>query len=225
MKAFLCVMVVLLITLTGCGVIKVDVRVMSPAEATAEAGRSARESCPTIAPISPDTMFETRDGDLTETFDDPVLPGWELAGHTAIQNGVLRLESGDIASAHGAWDDLTLRVRVRPVGEGTVTINYRAKEGVAYRVVLSDEGVLLVRGHIEQPVELATAVVSVPTGEWFQFMVTVIDDQHVISINGETVLTVSDPDPLPPGGITLGATGLSYAEFDDFEVEETNDEP
>ena len=171
---------------------------------------------------------------LTETFDDPALPGWEHSPGVAVVEGVLRVEPGNFCFHGGEWGDftLTLRARLLPpevggdqggAGEGALVISYRVSDAGAYHVLVEGNRLALQREAGGDVVELAAT--SLPpdfggerggAGKWFQLAVTAASGQLTLALDGEPVLTASDPDPLPPGGLAFETLGELTAELDDL---------
>ncbi|MFQ6101354.1 MAG: family 16 glycoside hydrolase [Anaerolineae bacterium] len=153
---------------------------------------------------------------LTETFDDPALPGWEHSPGVHVADGVLHLEPGTFAFHPGEWEDFTLTLRLRLSGEGGLAIGYRTGDAGTYHLLLTGGHLAVQRETGSDIAELAAAEAPVPRGEWFQVDVTVADGQHTVALEGEPVLTAADPDPLPPGGGVFETLGEMSAEFDEL---------
>ncbi len=169
-----------------------------------------------------------QDGSFSETFDDPALPGWERSPEAQAIDGALRIQPGGFAAYLGAaWEDLTLTVRARQIGEGGLLVIYRNTDTGGYGVQLEPGVLLLLRreginGAIS---ELGAAPLAVPLEEWLQIGITVQANTHTILINGQPALTASDPNPLPPGGISLRVIGNATGEFDDLVVSTADETP
>jgi hypothetical protein len=161
-----------------------------------------------------------RDNDFTDSFDDPTLPGWEHTAHVRVINGVLRVEPGNGAFIGCCWGNLSLTVRARRLGNGFLSISYRAGDMGAYNVEFGDTGVSLARLVYGNTLELASAPVVIPAGAWVTLHVTAIGNSHTISLNGKVILEINDPNPFPPNMIGLINEGLEGAtgEFDDLRV-------
>ena len=174
-----------------------------------------------------------RDNAFTENFDDPTLLGWEHTANARVFDGVLRMEPGNGAFTGCCWGNISLTVSARRLGNGFLSISYRAGDMGAYIVELGDHGVTLARAYYGDKVVLASTPVTVPAGTWVTVHITAIGNSHIISLDGKTVLEVQDSNPFPPSMIALvnegteGATG----EFDnlrvigDSELEVTADHP
>ena len=161
---------------------------------------------------------------LSETFDDPTLPGWELGPGAEAVSGVLRVP----APSFGFWNvirgDLTLALRARLIGEGELVIGYFASDTGMYQLALHPTFARLTR----EANGVAQEIVAVPTAiqldDWVQIEIKIVGGEHFISFNGQPLLTGSDANPLPPGGIFLHARGAATSEFDDL-VLATSDTP
>jgi hypothetical protein len=157
---------------------------------------------------------------FTESFDDPTLLGWEHTADARVFDGVLRMEPGNGAFIGCCWGNVSLTVRARRLGNGSLSISYRAGDMGAYGVEFGDTGVSLTRTFYGNTVELASAPVIVLAGTWVTIHVTAIGDSHIISLDGKTILNVRDPNPFPPsmiGLINVGSEGAT-GEFDDLRV-------
>ncbi|MFQ5409043.1 MAG: WD40/YVTN/BNR-like repeat-containing protein, partial [Anaerolineales bacterium] len=161
---------------------------------------------------------------FTENFDDPALPGWEHSPGVSVEDGALRVEPGNFAFHGGEWGDLALSMRVRRLAEGALVVSYRASEAGTYHVLLGADLLALQREAGGVVVELAAAALPPEiggdrggVGEWLPLGVSATGAEHTVTVNGEPVLTVSDPDPLPPGGIGFEALE-AVGEFDDLEL-------
>jgi photosystem II stability/assembly factor-like uncharacterized protein len=155
---------------------------------------------------------------FTETFDDPTLSRWEHPPNAAVIDGVLRIKPGGFAFHPARWGDISLAVHVRLLGEGELLIRYRWSEDANYSVRLRPHGVTVQRQLLGPPTDLGSATASIPPGEWVEMTVTVTGRTHQVTMNGSPLLTATDPDPLPEGGIGLLVEGEAAGEFDDLEV-------
>jgi len=156
---------------------------------------------------------------LTETFDDPGLPGWERSPDVAVVDGVLHVEPGGFAFHPGEWNDFALSVRMRWPGEGeaALTLTYRTSDAGEYALVLNRDQLALQRRVGGAPADLAAVPLEpLPPGEWFQVGVAVSGGEHQVALDGQPVLTASDPDPLPAGGVSVNVMGEAAGEFDDL---------
>lgn len=155
---------------------------------------------------------------LHETFEDPALPGWEHSENVEVVDNALRIGSAGSAFHGGSWGDLQLTIRVRHLGSGEVSILYRDADAGSYAVRIGMDHVALDRRSGEQRVELAAAPNPVGLEEWVHVSITVQGELHDVGLNDRPILSVRDPDPLPPGAIGLGYDGEGAAEFDDLTV-------
>ncbi|HHS96757.1 MAG TPA: DUF1080 domain-containing protein, partial [Chloroflexi bacterium] len=156
---------------------------------------------------------------IAETFDDPALPGWEHSPGVAVVDGALRVESEGFAFHPGEWNDFTLQVRMRWLaeGEGALALTYRTSDAGEYALVLNRDGLILQRRAGGASTDLAAAPIDLPpSGEWLQVAVTVDGDEHRVTLDTQPVLSASDPDPLPAGGVSVNVMGEVVGEFDDL---------
>jgi len=153
---------------------------------------------------------------LTETFDNPTLPGWEHSPGVTVADGVLQIKPGNFCFHGGAWRDFTFTLRARFQGEGALVISYRAGDAGAYHLLITGEEWTLQREAGGIVTDLATAAAPTSRGEWFQTGITVVGGHHTIAVDGKPLLTATDPDPLPPGGLAFETLGELTGEFDDL---------
>lgn len=158
----------------------------------------------------------TQDGS-TETFDDTELPGWEHSPDVAVTNGALRIHPGNFALRLGDVQNPTIDLRVKYSSPGEAVIGYAFREEGRYMLHLGEGRVVLIREGTADGAELAQS--ESPTLQpdvWLQVHIAVNEGQHTITINGETVLTATDPQPLQPGALFLHAAGENPVEYDDL---------
>lgn len=162
---------------------------------------------------------------LTETFDDPTLPGWEHTPEVEVVDGVLRVPALGFAFHGGLWSDLSLTVRARCSGHGDLTILYRWSDVGEYRVRLDGDSVTLQRTAAGLSADLAATPVAISPGEWVQLSVTVAGGEHAVTFDGQSLLAITDSDPLPAGGVGFRVEGEAAGEFDDLEVTAIGEAP
>jgi hypothetical protein len=171
------------------------------------------------------TFVHAREPVLTDTFDDPSLPGWEHSPAATVVQGALRIEPGGFAMHVAFWQDFMLTVRVRYTGEGDLLIRYRWTEDGNYAVRLSPDALAVQRQLLGPPTDLGTAPAAIPPGEWVEVGVTVRGRTHQVTPRGQPALSVTDPDPLPEGGIGFLVEGEAVGEFDGLEVHAAEQPP
>jgi len=157
-----------------------------------------------------------QDGGFTETFDDPSLPGWEHSPNVGVINGVLRIEPGGFALRPGQWNDFTLSMRAKRIGNGFLATHYRASGQGAYIFSFGDVYLSLGRESSGAVREIGFAPIRTSVDQWVQLSISVNGGVHTITLDNQTVLTVTDSDPLPAGGLLLRADGGAMGEFDDL---------
>lgn len=172
----------------------------------------------TLAAISllPTTSRRAQEPGFTEPFDDPTLPGWDYSPNARVDGGVLRIESGGFAFRPGQWGDFTLDVRLRWSGDGAALISYRVTDQARYTVRFGGGSLVLQRESSGTVTELGSASIPIPPNEWAPLGVAVVGGQLKISLHGQPRITATDPEPLPPGGISLAASSGATGEFDDL---------
>jgi hypothetical protein len=178
----------------------------------------------------PALSLQAQEPGFVATFDDPDLPGWEHSPEVFVDDNMLRVPAPGSASHGGEWGDLTLTVRVWHSGEGELVISYRASDGRAYHILLGSDFLALQREAHGAVTDLGNAaplrISTDETGGWVQVSVEAIGETHAVGLNGQHVLSATDSNPLPPGGVSFKALGEAMGLFDDLVVSsESGTEP
>jgi hypothetical protein len=171
-----------------------------------------------VIAIMPLTAVFAQDEPSTETFDDPSLPGWERSPEAVVQEGVLSIAPGNFAVKFGGYGGDALRLKVKYAGPGMVFIRYAMGEGGNYALILFDEAIVLEKVVQDQPSMLSEYPWNGPSGEWMQFQITTTAGQIQVSLDGETIITATDEQPLEGGEIGLWVEGEAAAQFDDLSI-------
>ncbi len=158
-------------------------------------------------------------GVLHETFDSMLLTGWMNSPEVRVQDGALHLPASSAAILPGTWENMTLTIRLQRTGDGGLAIGYRANPEGTYLLLIEDAQLSLQR---EEPgaMSLLGSFSLVPSidPEWFELTITVAGGEHQIDLNGETVLTVTEHNPLPEGGIGFETIHQSVVEIDEITI-------
>jgi photosystem II stability/assembly factor-like uncharacterized protein len=161
-----------------------------------------------ILPVSAQELI------FRDDFDDPDLPGWEVSDGVTVRDGILTIEPGGQAIKEGVFGEAHLTVRLRRIGLGAVAVHYIAGDEGTYFVHMGDEGVGMILDEQGQITDLEHAAVFVPQGEWAELEITWNEELHQVSLNGEFLMEIRPPRPIPAGAIVLRAEGDSIGEFD-----------
>ena len=139
-----------------------------------------------------------QEGGFRATFDDAnALDTWEHSEGVAVVDGALRIEPNNYALLLGyGWEDFSLSVRALRSGDGFLVVSYRATDQGAYTLGFGDEYMALGREEGGASTELTRAPVAAPADTWVQLGITVTGGSHTITLDGQTVLTANDPQPL-----------------------------
>jgi len=172
--------------------------------------------------LAPSTPALAQEEGFKETFDDPSLPGWEHSRETIVADGVLRISPGGFALHIGDWNDITLTIKLRMIGEGEVGLNYYFREGEHYRLILFPSHIALEKEHagIITPMGDIDSD-AVRPDQWITVRVVMDGQQHQIYVNDDLQISATDPEPLETGAILLLAMGEVTAEFDELELQGT----
>lgn len=147
-----------------------------------------------------------QDGTLHETFDDISLMSWRLSLDVLVKDGALHIPSGNAVTPPGSWDAMTLTVRLQRTGNYGPAVGYHSSAAGSYILGIDQAHLTLGREVDGVGTELAhSAPVNIPANTWFDITIIVAGGTHQVALNGETILTVSDPNPLPAGGVAFEA--------------------
>jgi hypothetical protein len=153
-----------------------------------------------------ETQLEVDEVTLTpwfvEDFEGPLGSGW---GEARVANGALQLPPQTwVAYGGHTWGDMTYIIQVRQPGQGSSGFSYHLRGQTTYMVGLGNNTVNVRREQNGAGGDLASAAVTnAPSDEWRWLSVTVNGAQHTVQVDSTVVLTVTDPNPLPSGGIAL----------------------
>jgi hypothetical protein len=168
--------------------------------------------------FSPAVGALAQEDSFTETFDEESLPGWERSEQAVVQNGVLKINPGHFAVKFGDYDDATISVKVKRGGPGIVFIRYAMYDEASYAVIMVEDAIILEKTLAEQPKELGSYDGVTITQQWIELKITHSGGNHQVYLDGESLITATDEEPLQGGGIGFWVDGESAAEFDDLSV-------
>ena len=159
--------------------------------------------------------------DFTETFDDDQLLGWEHAPEVVVTDGALRIGPAQFASPMGGWQDFDLSFKLRFSGEGETHINYRANEQGSYLLLWGPGAVTLLKTAPQsEPQELGRAELgAVNASDWVTVQIVLAGGAHTISVDGQALITATDPDPLGAGGLVFVSVGQRTTDLDDVSLQ------
>ena len=159
--------------------------------------------------------------DFTETFDDDQLFGWEHSPEVVVTEGALRIGPAQFASPMGGWQDFDLSFKLRFSGEGETHINYRANEQGSYLLLWGPGAVTLLKTAPQsEPQELGRAELgAVNASDWVTVQIVLAGGAHTISVDGQALITATDPDPLGAGGLVFVSVGQRTTDLDDVSLQ------
>lgn len=162
-----------------------------------------------------------QDPGFQESFNDLQLPGWEHSPEAIVVEGTLRIGPGNFAARAGAWRDFDLAFALRFSGSGETQINYRASDSGSYHLIVTEGNLVLFKNQPpEQQSELAKSSGWQPVeNAWMEFKITLKDGAHTVSVDGNSILNATDPDPLGPGTILFASHGERTTEVDDLSLQ------
>jgi photosystem II stability/assembly factor-like uncharacterized protein len=168
--------------------------------------------------LFPAAAVFAQEGGFTETFD-AAPAGWDLSAGASVGGGVLRLESGSHAMFGGEWEDFSVVVRARTEQGGALAISFRSSPSGGYHLLIEQQRLALQRETAEGIGELAAQEGDMPWGGWIEITVRIRGSQIEAGFYDEVVLTSSDPDVLPAGGLGFEVLGEGSAEIDEVRLE------
>jgi uncharacterized membrane protein YhiD involved in acid resistance len=150
-----------------------------------------------------------------DSFDYLALPGWEHSQDVTVENGALRIYPGNMALHGGDWQDIDLKLILRGNQPGETAIRYYFRDRSHYSLVLLPDMAVLLRLKDQVEARLGEAPVqNLYDGSWNEVFISVRGGNHSISLNGQPLLQVNDPEPLAGGALLLHRFGEGYIEFD-----------
>jgi hypothetical protein len=166
--------------------------------------------------------------DITETFDNAQLPGWEHSPEVAVKDGILLIAPGNFAARMGVWQNFDLTCKLRFDSPGESEIRYHSTENGGYSLIFTpDRLVLLKSGRPgSTPTEMAgTALDAISAGEWISVHITLTGGQHAITVNDTLQLNATDSAPILMGGLVFSSRGERTTELDDLNLKVAAGEP
>ena len=136
-------------------------------------------------------------------------------------DGALRIGPAQFASPMGGWQDFDLSFKLRFSGEGETHINYRANEQGSYLLLWGPGAVTLLKTAPQsEPQELGRAELgAVNASDWVTVQIVLAGGAHTISVDGQALITATDPDPLGAGGLVFVSVGQRTTDLDDVSLQ------
>lgn len=155
-----------------------------------------------VAPEPPVTQVVDDGLDAPDPAVDPLPTGWERIA--VDENNAALVASGDAAPLpYGTqpYGDVAVEVRWWAAA-GQCRVSVRAGEGGEYTLGLSSDSLItLYRDATEIGSDIASSIISGPA--WHRLRLSVMGNVLRVAADGDEGISVTDPDPLPPGGIVL----------------------
>lgn len=164
---------------------------------------------------------------VTGTFEGRELGGWRLGRNARI----VETEAGHVLEltgpGHAVWQigtgeryRLTFRYR-HAEGSGDVAFNLSGEppDEQAYHLQVLPHRLNLRRTVGEQEPRLVWELRALEPGRWYDIAIEVDGGSIAVSVDGETVLSAEDPEPLPPGSLAFGSAEGSGFAFDDLALQ------
>ena len=132
----------------------------------------------------------------------------------------LDIEPGKMEVLEGEFADFILRMRVRRTGQGGLGIAFHAHpEGGAYILQLADGRITLQREMNGQIQDVADHTYETEPVEWHQVELEMLGGEIRLFYQDQMVIEYTDPDPLPPGGISFETMGGLAVDIDHLDLE------
>jgi uncharacterized membrane protein YhiD involved in acid resistance len=175
--------------------------------------------------IFPGILFSRAFGQemyFSDNFEDPTLPGWEHSPEVIVSEGVLKIGPGNFAARMGIWQDFDLTFRIRFSGMGDTSIHYHSSDIESYILQITPEEVLLTRTNVDsEPTVLASqALGALKAGTWLDIGIQITGGEQRILLNGTDFMQVSDPAPIPDGGLVFISNGERTTELDSVSLQQ-----
>ncbi len=180
----------------------------------------------TVLALIPTQVWAQPPGDTAFSTDfetDRLGEGWESTPDVTISEGALRLYGGNFAMRVGRWGDQNTQIRLRFNNSmGEFLIHYFAGEQGSYNLVILPEVIILEKGSGPDNITpLGETPNTLQTDTWIDLGISVNAGLHTITLNGETAITVSDPEPLLSGGIGFRKFGGGSVDIDSLSLTPT----
>lgn len=175
-----------------------------------------------MLPGMPSRQAFAQEANFTDNFDDPTLPGWEHSPEVVVSEGILKIGPGNFAARMGIWQDFDLTFRIRFTGIGETAIYYRSNDIDNYLLQITPEEVVLLRMRADnEPTVLASQPLGqLEAGKWMEFNIQISGGDHRILLNGTDLFQVSEPEPIPAGGLVFTSNGERTTELDSVSLQQ-----
>jgi Mg-chelatase subunit ChlD len=192
-------------TPAASGIDTLTITVIDQAGSVASASAQINVTEPPAPPTPPaePNLYPGLTPRLTYTFDDDFLPDFLLRPGWTVAEGTLRAsntaESADILTEFG---DGAIHARLL-LDSGVLNLAFRQHDMTAagYTAAFRASGEVALYRH---DTLLASAPAAI-AGQWRAVRILAAGGDLSIEIDGQPVLSVTDPDPLPPGEISFTA--------------------
>lgn len=172
---------------------------------------------PTLVAAQPEAPMELvyEEGFESESFDNWVVrDGWALVPH----HSGLAMQSSDVQRLTYTQSELTnigVSVMVQQ-DSGKMRLDVHETRLGSYNVIYDANGTLELYRRDQL---LGTATVpAIEPGRWRTLFLTVIDGELTLYLNNNELLTVTDPEPLPAGDVSIAWLEGDALTVDDFEI-------
>lgn len=184
---------------------------------------------PTLSPPKADSACDASRAVYYENFEDGQAQGWNLGADWSVfrepgGNQVLRGRERRLASYGGGsgsqWGDLTLQLRVKII-QGAMSVILRTGSRGSYSVSFSLTGVEVAKQLLSEAMRytpLQKAYQNRVANQWYTLQISARGGRLEAFIDGVLVLSYTDSDPLPAGGIGLETDTNAEVYVDDIMV-------
>ncbi len=169
----------------------------------------------------PDQAPDSGDASTTtQTFDGLPVPGWDIAPQATVEEGVMVLGEGAAAFYPAESNELTATWRISYTGTGEILFTYAASESGGYSLIVTAEGwLVMARSEGGTHADLAADPTPRLTADtWSDLTISLSRGEHRVDVDGQTALTVTDPNPLGPGAIGIQALGEVTVSVDQVQL-------
>lgn len=162
-------------------------------------------------------VTHAQEGSNTETFDDELLPGWDRSEGVSVISGVLQIQPENFALLFDGPDKNQYGFEFKKTAPGVIIFRYAIGEGGEYALIINEEAAVLEQaGEGQQPKLLAESPLEIPYDEWQKIEISLSPGSHQVSINGTSLISVADDEPLTGGGLGFWIEGEDLVEIDNL---------
>ena len=166
------------------------------------------------------------EGTISDSFDDSSLEDYDHSQDVSVSEGVLKIDQGNFLFKNGAWEKQSFSLKFKMTDPGVLLVHYHSSDKGSYILHIFNENsiteLVLRREKSDQGKDIGNTIAeSFKNDEWNDLKISFDGQNHEISLNDKSVLSITDDDPLASGGIGFMVPGESSVEIDDLSISST----